>query len=276
MAASAGVSESFVEVDGVRVFARLREGEGDPVVFSHGNPTHSGDWPPFIERLERPAVAFDLPGWGRSQAPRDFEYSMRGLARFFGRALDALGVERHALVVHDWGALALIDVAARPCRLERLVVINAVPLLPGYRWHWIARWFWRRRAVGELFNVVASKAAFRQLSRQATPRPGPMPEAFVETVWSAWPRGTTHRPLLELYRSADPAELARAGAGLGALDCPSLVLWGGADPYIPVSFAGAYAERLPAAELRVLADAGHWPWIDRPDAIDGVTAFLAG
>ena len=63
---------------------------------------------------------------------------MYGLSAFLERCLDELGVGERKLVVHDWGALALIGAQRRPELVERLVVINAVPLLPGYRWHWIA------------------------------------------------------------------------------------------------------------------------------------------
>jgi pimeloyl-ACP methyl ester carboxylesterase len=51
-------------------------------------------------------------------------------------------------------------------------------------------------------------------------------------------------------------------------------MWGARDPYIPVRFAEAYARALPDAELEVLQDAGHWPWLDQPAAIDRVVGFL--
>jgi pimeloyl-ACP methyl ester carboxylesterase len=271
-AVSAAASGDLIDVDGVEIFVRRSEGSGPPVVFSHGNPGHSAEWLPFIERLERPAIAIDLPGWGRSAAPAGLDYSMHGLASVLGRALELLEVDRYALVAHDWGGLALIDALRHPQRLERLVVINAVPLLPGYRWHWIARWFWRRRLLGELFNLTASKPALRLISRQANVTPGPLPEEFIEMAWSAWPRGL-RRPMLDLYRSGDPQRLAEAGRGLDSIACPSQVVWGVGDPYIDPSFGAAYAERL-GAELVEFTDAGHWPWLDRPDLVDRVIEFL--
>ena len=45
---------------------------------------------PFLERLEGPGLALDLPGWGFSEKPKEFDYSMHGLARFFERFLDRL------------------------------------------------------------------------------------------------------------------------------------------------------------------------------------------
>jgi pimeloyl-ACP methyl ester carboxylesterase len=268
----ARIEEATVTVDGVRVFCRRTPGDGIPAVFVHGNPTHSEDWVPFMERMSGPSIAPDLPGWGRSDRPRDFDYTMHGLARFADRFLDRLRVDEYRLVVHDWGSLALIGAQREPDRVRGVVVINAVPLLPGYRWHPIAR-LWRRRGVGELVNLTGTRAGAALLLRQATPDGRPMPREFVDSLWRYRQRGTA-RPTLQLYRSADPELLEAAGLRLGDLACPALVLWGTRDRYLPVEFGRLYAERLPNAELVELADAAHWPWVDRPDAIDRVVGFL--
>ena len=269
------IEQAVVHVDGVRTFYRRVRGDGPPTVYVHGNPTHSADWVPFLERTDGPALALDLPGWGFSERPsRDrFDYTMDGLARFFAAFLDRLGVTEHALVVHDWGVVGLIAAQRRPEQLRRLVIVNAVPLLPGYRWHRVARYLWRRRGIGELANLTVNRVALRVLLREAIARPGPPPEELIETVIAAKPPGTWPA-VLELYRSADPERLATAGRRLDALGCPALVVWGTRDPYIPPSFGRAYAERLPDAELVELDDAGHWPWIERPDAVETVAGFL--
>jgi pimeloyl-ACP methyl ester carboxylesterase len=268
----ARIEDGTVAVRGLRVFSRRVPGDGAPAVFVHGNPTHSGDWVPFMERMSGPAIAPDLPGWGRSDRPRDFDYTMHGLARFFNRWLDEEGIGDYRVVVHDWGALALIGAQRQPERVRGVVVINAVPLLPGYRWHPIAR-LWRRRGVGELVNLTGTRRGAELLLRQATPDRGPMPPEFVDSLWRYRQRGTA-RPTLTLYRSADPELLEAAGSRLGELRCPALVVWGTRDTYLPVHFARLYAERLPNAELLELPDAGHWPWLDRPDVVERVVRFL--
>jgi len=266
------VETGTLVIDGVEVFFRRRAGEGPPAVFVHGNPTHSEDWLPFLRRLSGPALAFDLPGWGRSGRPAGFDYSMRGLADFFERAMEAFGVGRHALVVHDWGSLALIASQRAPERLKRLVVINAVPLLPGYRWHRIAR-LWRTPGAGEAVNASLTRSAFSLGLRGSRADRGRPDDDFIEMIWRHLDRGT-HRAVLELYRSADPEELAAAGAELDRLKCPALVVWGEEDRYLPTEFGRAYAERLPGAELVIIPAAGHWPWHERPEVIDRVVAFL--
>lgn len=271
MGGGGAVSERTIDVDGVEVFCRELGGEGTPTVFVHGNPTHSEDWLPFLERMRGPAIALDLPGFGRSGRPRDFDYTMHGYAGFLERFLDATGLQDYKLVVHDWGALGLIPAQRHPIRVRLLVVINSVPLLEGYRWHWVAR-LWRRRVVGELVNATSTRRGIEVTLRQATTR-GRMPDEFVDMVWRHLDAGTK-RAVLKLYRSADPPVLAAAGRGLSELKAPALVVWGERDPYLPAAFGRLYAEALPGAQLWGVPDAGHWPWIDRPEVVDRVVAFL--
>jgi pimeloyl-ACP methyl ester carboxylesterase len=267
------IEEGRVRVGDVEAFYRRVPGEGTPTVYCHGNPSHGEDWVPFLER-GGPAIAIDMPGWGRSDRPDParFDYSMYGLSAFLDGCLDQLGIERHKLVVHDWGSLALIGAQRRPDRVERLVVINVVPLLPGYRWHWVAQ-IWRRRPLGEIANATTTRTSMALLMRQARADRSPMPPEFIDTIWERWDKGT-QAATLALYRHADPARLADAGRDLGRLTCPSLVLWGDRDLYLPVRFGEAHVAALPHAELEVVRGAGHWPWIDDPSVVDRVVGFL--
>ncbi len=268
------IEERTLRIDGVEVFYRRVEGEGTPVVYCHGNPSHGEDWLPFME-CGGPSIAIDMPGWGRSDRPDPggFDYSMYGLSAFLERCLDELGIGRRKLVVHDWGSLALIGAQRRPELIEKAVVVNAVPLTPGYRWHWVAQ-IWRRRPAGEIFNRLTTRSGVDLLLRQARGDRSAFPPEFVDRIWDCWDSGTG-RATLGLYRHADPDRLASAGADLDRLDCPALVVWGERDPYISTDFAQAYADAMTNSELDLVAGAGHWPWIDDPAVIDAVLDFLA-
>jgi pimeloyl-ACP methyl ester carboxylesterase len=267
------IEEAELKVDGVKVFYRQVPGDGTPVVYCHGNPTHSEDWLPFMER-GGPSIAIDMPGWGRSDRPDPtrFDYSMHGLSAFLERCLGELGIGQRKLVVHDWGALALIGAQQRSQLVEKLAVIDAVPLLPGYRWHWIAQ-LWRRRPVGEFLNATTTRSAVGLLMRQARGNRKAMPPEFLDMIWNHWDRGT-QRAVLTLYRDADPDRLAATGKDLGKLTCPALVLWGDRDPYLPTKFAHDYARAFPNAEVEIVEGAGHWPWIDDTSVIDRVLNFV--
>lgn len=268
------IREQKLLVAGVRTFLRRTDGDGVPTLFVHGNPTSSSDWIPFLEILPGPGLAIDLPNFGRSErvAPERFDSSMYSYAAFIAALMDELIEGEFNLVVHDWGSIALHPAQRRAERIKRLVVINAVPLLAGYRWHWAAR-IWRTRGLGELFSATTTRSAFQLALRQARPGLKPMPGRFVEELWEHYDRDMA-AAVLRLYRSGDPEKLEAAGAHLERLDCPALVVWGAHDPYIPPRFGAAFAARLPNAELLEFDQAGHWPWIDQPELIDRVAGFL--
>ena len=251
------IIEHRSEIAGIETFWRQA---GDArILYVHGNPNNSDLWVPFLERTG--GVAMDLPGFGRSAKPAEFDYSIAGYGDWLAAFLEALGWERCRLLVHDWGGVGL----TLGKRIERLVIVNAVPFLPGYRWHRFAR-IWRTPVLGELFQGSTTKWGLKRFL------PG-MPDDFIDSVWDHFDHGT-QRAILKLYRSAPPDVLARAGECLTDIDAPALVLWGAEDSYLPVRFAHAYGEVL-GADVEIVEGANHWPWIDRPELVERVCTFLS-
>jgi pimeloyl-ACP methyl ester carboxylesterase len=262
------VAEKRTQVAGLETHWR-RAGDA-PILYVHGVPTASWDWLPFLERTG--GVAPDLPGFGESAKPGDFDYSIDGYDRFLEAFADSAGLDRLSLVVHDWGGVGLAFAQRFPERIERLVMFTCVPFLPGYRWHWVAR-TWRRRGLGELFMGTSTKWGFKQISKQSNARPGPLPDEFLDRVWRHYDHGT-QRAILRLYRSADADVLARHGARLGELRCPTLILWPTKDPYIGPEFGQRYADALGGDVELEMVEAGHWMWLDRPELVERVAGFL--
>jgi pimeloyl-ACP methyl ester carboxylesterase len=266
------VSDHTAEIDGLPVFWRSAPSAAGsaPVLYLHGVPSNSDEWVSFLARTG--GLAPDLPGFGRSGKPGSRSYTIPEYDSFIERFLDHLEVERVKLVVHDWGGVGLAFAQRLPERIERLVIINAVPFLPGYRWHRTAR-IWRTPLLGELAMGASSRRTLRLVSRESNATPGPMPEAWLDSIVEHFDQGT-QRAILRLYRSSPPAVLAAAGESLGRLQMPALVVWGMKDPYIPARFGREFAAALGQAELLELPDAGHWPWIDRPELLERLAGFL--
>jgi len=244
------------EVEGIETF--WRQAGDAPILYVHGNPNNSDLMLPFLERTG--GVAMDLPGFGRSAKPAHFDYSIDGYGTWLDAFRRTLGWDRCRMFVHDWGSVGLM----LGDRLERVVLVNAVPFLPGYKWHRFAR-IWRTPVLGELFQGSTTKWGLKRFL------PG-MPEDFIDSIWDHYDHGT-QRAILKLYRSAPPDVLARAGEGLSQISAPALVVWGGDDPYLPSRFAHAYGEAL-GGEVELVEGAGHWPWIDKPELIERVCGFL--
>ena len=248
-------------------------GEPAPVLYVHGVPNAGTMWRPFLERSG--GVAPDLPGFGESGKSAGFDYSIAGYADWLEAFVDHLGLTRFSLVTHDWGAVGLELAMRRPEAVERLVLIDLVPFLPGYRWHRTAR-IWRTPVVGELFMGSGTRwFTKRWLRMERALRPEHV-DAFVDENWEQFDHGT-QRAILKLYRSAPPPALERAGERLGAITAPALVLWGEDDRFLPNRFAHDYARALGGeAQVEVVDGALHWIWLERPELVDRVVGFLDG
>jgi pimeloyl-ACP methyl ester carboxylesterase len=249
----------------------------EAVVFVHGNPGSADDWEELavaVGELGLRAVSLDMPDFGETIAPPGFEHSAPGYAAFLGEALEALGVARVHLVVHDFGGpIGLIWAAMHPDALASVTLIDT-GLLPGYRWHTLAR-IWRTPVIGELFQAAATRGSFRRLLDRREPRG--LPRGFVERMYDHYDR-RTRRAVLKLYRATDdPGSGGEAFAALMApRDIPALVIWGEGDAYLPSRYAARQRDAFPSAEVRVLPSSGHWPFADDPRTVERLLVGFLG
>jgi pimeloyl-ACP methyl ester carboxylesterase len=304
------VDEHTINLDESPVFYRSSSETPDvPVLYLHGIPTSSDDWVEFLDRTG--GIAPDLVGFGRSGKGGHLDYSLAGLTGFVERFLAELGVDAVRLVANDWGVAIGLALARRhPERVQRLVALNAPPLFDGFALPRLTRW-WRAPLIGEGLMGSTTRGMLARTLRHGSVREDAWPDARVATVWDQFDQGT-QRAILRLVRSApegsgdggggdprgssggvgagEPGGSGAAGAGAGepggsgptgagagepgSNPMPALILWGDRDPWYPPALADAYAARLSGARVERLADAGHWPWLDRTDLIERVATFL--
>jgi pimeloyl-ACP methyl ester carboxylesterase len=265
------VVEEAVVVGGVRS-PYLHAGPVDAneaVVFVHGNPGPAADWRRLVARTGAfaRAVAPDLPGYGGADKPDRFDYTVDGYARHLGAILETLGIRRAHLVLHDFGGpWGLMWAAEHPDRFASVTLVNC-GVLPGYRWHYLAR-IWRTLVLGEAFMRTGTLPATRLLLRHGNPRG--LPRDVVERMYRDYKNPAVAFAVLRLYRATDDVVVSSVHLQprLRSLDRPALVVWGAQDPYLPVRYADRQRESFPRAEVVVLADSGHWPMIDDPVAVE--------
>ena len=252
------IAERSVRVAGLDI--HYRQAGDAPILYLHGVPTHSHDWIPFLERTG--GIAPDLPGFGRSAKPAEFDYSIEGYDRFLEAFVDELGLDRFSLVLHDWGSVGLALAQRFPERIERLVMISAVPFVPGFRWHRVPRG-WRTPLLGELLMGFTTRRGFRR----------ELPTELADAAWAQFDHGT-QRAILKLYRASPSDVLARAGERLGEIRAPALILWPEDDPYIGPEFGQPHADALGGETTLEMVRGGHWPWLRSPELVDRAAGFL--
>jgi pimeloyl-ACP methyl ester carboxylesterase len=247
----------------------------DAVVFIHGNPGSSTDWTDLLEQVApfSRAIAFDMPGFGQAQKPASFDYTVAGYAHHLGLILEQEQVERVHLVLHDFGGPWGLAWAAQNVGRVLSVTLFNIGVMPGYRWHYMAR-IWRTPLLGEMAMATTTRAALKLSLRVGNPRG--LPDAYVDEMYANFDAGT-RRAVLKLYRATGDvgAMGERLAAALQRRRLPALVVWGARDPYVPVRFAEVQREYFAVDRVVMLDDSGHWPMIDNPQAVrEAVVPFL--
>jgi pimeloyl-ACP methyl ester carboxylesterase len=248
---------------GSRSFDRRRP----TIVFAHGAAHDHGVWAlqsRYFAHHGRNALAFDWPGHGRSAG--EPLASVPALADWMIAVLDALEIERAALVGHSMGSLAALDAAGRyPGRVEKLALLApAVPMRVAETLLDAAK---RDDHVAyELINGWSFSPA-DQLGGNRFP--GVWMTGNGMRLMERCGQGVLYRDLIACHTYADGlAQAARVG-------CPSLVVLGQRDQMAPPKNASALVAALPSKRTLTIADCGHSLMVEAPDAVlDALREFL--
>ena len=247
--------------------------DGPVALLVHGYPSSSWMWNDLLGRLATAGwrgVAPDLAGYGDSapDPPGTWVRHVESLERFRAE----LGLERIALIVHDWGGLIGLRWACDHPGVARALVIANTGFFADGKWHGLARML-RTPGTGEELVDGMTREAFGVGLREQSPA---LDDRALDEYFKAFADEERRRGHLELYRSGEFSDLDAYRGCLAALGVPALVVWGPEDRYVPMSAAHRFARELPGAELTILDGAGHFVFEDAPDAAgEAVLRFLA-
>jgi haloalkane dehalogenase len=243
----------------------------DVVLLVHGYPETSWMWRHVLHAAGGTgwrAIAPDLPGFGDSEPrpPGTWERHVEALEDFRSE----LGIERAALVVHDWGGLIGLRWACEHPDAIRALVIADTGFFGDRKWHAFAKVL---RTEGEGEKAVQQMTAenFAGLMRSISPN------CDDRTIAEYAKHLARPESVLELYRSGDFEKIAEHDGKLASMQVPTLLLWGAEDQFVPLKAAHRFQSEIPHAELRVFEDAGHFVFEDEPEAAAAAVAeFLRG
>ena len=240
----------------------LEAGAGPPLVLLHGFVPVGPD-APFVERLGRHAeiIAPTHPGFGHSTRPPDFD-TVYDLVHLYGALLEQLPHERVTLLGLSFGGwlAAEIAVACRH-RIGKLILVDAVGIKVS------------GPATPDILDVFNTSPA--EVRRRAWHDPARSAPDFDEMADDALVAHARSRDALCLYAWHPYMYTPQLRRWLGTIRVPTLVLWGASDGIVTPDYGRAYARLIPGARFELIADAGHHPEIERPEAfVARVVAFL--
>ena len=250
----------YRELDGLRL-AHLDVGDGAPVVFMHGEPTWSFLWrkviPPVREAGYR-CIAPDLPGFGRSDKPVDLDwYSYDRHFEAVAELFERLDLRDATVVVHDWGGPIGLRVAVEhPDRVARMAILDT-GLFTGHQKMtdaWIAFRNFVERTEDLPVGFLVRGACKRDPGDDVIAAyDAPFPSAASKAGARAFPLIVPISP-----------QMNGAGTGQHVLEAlsadrrPKLIIWGEADPILPLDVGWRFARAIGAQIDHVIPGAGHF------------------
>lgn len=272
------LSTASLIVDGVRLAYRDR-GQGEPVIFIHGTPSHSYEWRdvvPHIEAAGFRAVTYDLLGYGRSERPVDRDTSVAAQTDLLQHFLDALGIEQVNIIAHDiGGAIGLRFSIAHPNRVRRLMVIDTVSYesWPSSSWQKIIKENLDdcTSMSQDAFNALLTRQLKMTVTND-TLMSGDVLQAYLAPHQSTLGRVSFFEHQVRRYDSKYTEEISDK---LTQLTMPVRILWGEEDQWQPLHYAKRLSNAIPNADLVVVPEAGHFLMEDAPErVVQEISDFL--
>lgn len=260
-----------------------RMGDGPPVVLMHGFPDGPESWAATADALVGAGYEVIVPylrGYHVDTVVPGRRYHDDSIGQDVIGLLDALGVERAALVGHDWGASSAYSaVRQAPDRVVGLVAIGiphpgAIELGPGLLWQGRHLLYFKLPLAEQRMRRSHLSYITKLYARWAPGWTGPERDATLDRAIDLLSDPSVAHHAVRWYRDLD---LSAKAPTRFTIACPTLFVAGGVDFGGDVSAYERSVRRVARrAELMVVDGAGHWPHReDEPRFISRLTRFLA-
>jgi pimeloyl-ACP methyl ester carboxylesterase len=254
---------NFVSVDGARIhYQEFGDRNAPTIILIHGYTASVYIWEttaPILADAGFHIIAVDLIGFGYSEKPAWFDYTIASQARMVERLMDRLGIGRAVVVGSSYGGGVAATLALdHPARVEKLVLANAAcndePLsMPILRLASLP-------VVGEILApFLVDSAAFIRLRMRTTLAPENydlITERRVENIRRPLNAADAHHSVLATARNWD-AERIEADAHL--IGQPTLIIWGDQDQVVPIHNGYKLRDAILHSQMIVIRDCGHVP-----------------
>ncbi|MGQ0622337.1 MAG: haloalkane dehalogenase [Panacagrimonas sp.] len=241
MTQSISANDDFVrhsiEVLGARMRYVDTGGEGRVVLFLHGNPTSSYLWRniiPHVAATGARCIAPDLIGMGMSDKP-ELAYRFEDHVRYVDAFIEAMGLKRVTLVIHDWGSAIGLHWARRhPDRVDGIALMEFISPVPSWDdWPETLRpLFTSFRTAGDGEQLVIEQNVFIEKVLPGAVVRG-LTETEMEHYRAPFTEPASRKPMLSFPRdlpiAGEPADVVATAQAymdwLSSTSVPKLLFW---------------------------------------------------
>ncbi len=267
--------------DGYRMHY-VEQGDGEPVLMVHGNPTWSFYYRHLVQALSSShrAIAIDHIGCGLSDKPQSYDYNLRRHTTNLLSLIESLDLSGIHLVVHDWGGAIGLGAASQIAeRIRSLTILNTGAFPPPYiPWRIYSL---RTPLLGTFairgLNLFAGPAVTMAMNRN---RLSEVAKSGLLAPYNNWRNRVAVNgfvkdiPFSKRHRSRQ--DLQNVQAGLVKLaEKPTQLIWGMKDWCFNATCLAKFKEHFPASASLEIDDAGHYVLEDaREEVVASVQSFL--
>lgn len=265
---------SYHTLEGRTLFVVDSGGDKEPLVILHGYPTSSHDFHRVLPALAREyrVIVHDHLGFGLSDKPLDYSYSLHEQADLALLLWRGLGVESARLVAHDYGTSVATEIIARrnvgfePVSLASLTLCNGSVHIELARLRLIQKLL-RNKSLGPLVARLSSKRVFRRNMRKLWWDPSKLKAEEIDVMWDLLTRSEGKRvlPRITQYLRDRVLFWHRWVGALTRSTLPTNILWGAEDPITGRNVAEVHHNEIPHSQLTLLDRLGHYPMLEDPD-----------
>jgi pimeloyl-ACP methyl ester carboxylesterase len=266
-------NDTLVSRRGHRIAFR-RRGVGPTLLLLHGFPTWSYDYAEVASDLARDhdVITLDFLGYGASEKPNPYEYSVAESADTVEDLTAQLDVKSVRLVIHDYGGIVgqeLVDRANRgqlSFTIDSLIMLNSGIVYSAYRPTRLQKLL-ILPVIGRLLASRVSAARVR--SALDAIRGTPLADTEFDDLWLGLSRDNGHKlsHLLIKYNAERAIHHRRWETALANWTGPLHLVWGLDDPVSGRHVLEQATKVLPHAAVTELAGVGHYPQSEAPQAV---------
>lgn len=267
-------SGKYMTIDGHRIFYH-DVGKGPVILLLHGHPSSSYDWKGVVEILKPKArvISFDHLGWGLSDKPEVFSYSLFQLADIAEKVLSELGVKEAHVVSHDISTSVHTELMAR--HLEGSLSFNMLSsmLTNGSILQWVSTEPDSQNLAQHNETLFEAIKQFKSMGTEAKP--------LINKITLGNLSDETLSVMVELLIRDNGLDRLAAQSGymreryihaerwVGAIEkiSPLRIVWAKDDPVANISIGRELNERAPQAKYVEIAGVGHFPNAEAPEEI---------
>ncbi len=269
-------------LDGLK-YHYIDEGEGDPILMVHGNPTWSFAWRNLVKNLSPNyrALAVDHIGCGFSDKPQNYQYTLNQHIENLSSFITQLDLTKITLVAHDWGgAIGMGAVCKMKERFSRIILMNTAAFLSQEIPFRIAVCRWP--ILGSIgvkgFNLFSRAALVMAVNNRKNMTDSV--KAGYLAPYNSW----KNRIAVDQFVKDIPLDqshpsyqtLQEVESGLENLkEIPKLFIWGEKDWCFTTNFLDRFQEFFPDSKTHRIPTAGHYLFEDAPEEVsEQIQIFL--